>query len=335
MHLTVLSRSASIYTTRRLLETARARGHRARVVDPMQVEMELGGEAPALYHRRRHFPRTDVVVPRISLASSHYGLAVVNQLQIMGVPVVNTARAISQSRNKMRVLQLLSASGVRVPRTVMASAPSRLKEMARLVGGLPVLVKLLLANEKTGVMVCETRASLESALEAILGLGQDIVVQQYLRDPKGRDLRVLVVGGRVVAALRRRPRVGRLGRSLRQGARFEPAELRPALARAAVDAARVVGLDVCAVDMLDVQGTPYVFEVNASPGIREAEEVAGADAAGAIVDLAAGLASARPAAEGATPRRAGGTARGRARAASAPRAARPDALNPRAPRASP
>jgi ribosomal protein S6--L-glutamate ligase len=318
MHLTVLSRSATIYTTRRLLEAARARGHRARVLDPLQVEMELGGEAPALYHRRRPFPRTDVVVPRIALTASQYGLAVVNQLQIMGIPVVNTARAISASRNKMRVLQLLAASGVRVPRTVMASAPSGLKEMARLVGGLPVLVKLLLANEKTGVMVCETRASLESALEAILGLGQDIVVQQYLRDPRGRDLRVLVVGGRAVAALRRRPRVGKLGRSLKQGARFERAELRPVLERAAVDAARVVGLDVCAVDLLDVQGTPYVFEVNASPGIREAEEVAGADAAGAIVDHAASLA-----------------ATGRPASARPARRRAPASVNPRARRASP
>jgi ribosomal protein S6--L-glutamate ligase len=279
--------------------------------------MELGGAAPALYHRRRAFPRTDVVVPRISLASSHYGLAVVSQLQLTGVPVVNGARAISASRNKMRVLQLLAASGVRVPRTVMASAPSRLKEMARLVGGPPVLVKLLLANEKTGVMICESRASLESALEAILGLGQDIVVQQYLRDPRGRDLRVWVVGGRVVAGLRRRARAGRLGRTLRPGARFEPAEMRPALERAALEAARVVGLDVCAVDMLDVQGTPYVFEVNASPGIREAEEVAGADAAGAIVDHAAALAAAGAAAAPRAPAR---------------RAAR---VNPRAARASP
>jgi len=296
MHLTVLSRSSGIYTTRRLVEAARERGHRVRVVDPLQVEMELGGEAPALYHRRRPFPRTDVVIPRIALAANQYGLAVVNQLQIMGVAVVNSARAISTSRNKMRVLQLLSASGVRVPRTVMAAEPSGLKEMARLVGGLPVLVKLLLANEKTGVMVCESRASLESALEAILGLGQNIVVQQYLRDPKGRDLRVLVVGGRVVAVLRRRPRVGRLARTLKQGARFERAELKPAFAHAALEAARVVGLDVCAVDMLDARGRPYVFEVNSSPGIREAEEIAGADAAGAIVEHAAGLASPRRAA---------------------------------------
>lgn len=296
MHLTVLSRSAGIFTTRRIVEAARRRGHRTRVIDPLQVEMELGGAGPALYHRRRPFPRTDVVIPRIALSINQYGLAVVNQLQLMGVPVLNEARAISSSRNKMRVLQLLAASGVRVPHTVMASEPSGLKEMVRLVGGVPVLLKLLSPNEKAGLMVCETRQALESALEAILRLGQNTVVQEYLRDARGRDLRVVVVGGRVLAALRRRPRVGRLARTLRQGARFEATNLKPAWARTAVEAARVVGLEVCAVDMLDVKGGPRVFEVNSSPGIREAEEVCGVDVAGAIVERAAELLEERRAA---------------------------------------
>jgi ribosomal protein S6--L-glutamate ligase len=294
MHLTILSRSPSIYTTRRLVEAARERGHRARVLDPLQVEMGLGGPGPALYYRRKAFPRADAVIPRIGLSINQYGLAVVNQLSLMGVPVLNGAPAIAASRNKMRVLQLLSASGVKVPLTVMASNPSRLKEMVKLVGGLPVLVKLLSASEKTGVMICETLESLEAALEAILGLGQNIIVQQYLHGAKERDLRVLVVGGKVVASLRRRPRAGRFARTLARGAEFEVAELPPAYARVALDAARVVGLEVCAVDMLDVpRGGPRVFEVNSSPGIREAEEACRCDVAGAIVERAAALAAAR------------------------------------------
>ncbi|HTP50713.1 MAG TPA: RimK family alpha-L-glutamate ligase [Anaeromyxobacteraceae bacterium] len=301
MQLTVLSRSAKIFTTRRIVQAARGRGIRARVIDPLQVELELGGEGPALYHRRRPFPRSDVVIPRIGLSINQYGLAVVNQLQLMGIPVLNEARAISASRNKMRVLQLLAASGVRVPHTVMASGPSGLKEMVRLVGGVPVLLKLLSPNEKAGVMVCETRQALESALEAILRLGQNTVVQEYLHDARGRDIRVLVVGGRVLATLRRRPRVGRLARSLRQGARFEAAPAKPAWDRVALEAARVVGLEVCAVDMLDAKGGPRVFEVNSSPGIREAEELCGVDVAGAIVERAVALrqTSARPLESGA------------------------------------
>ena len=294
MHLTVLSRSSAIFTTRRIVEAARARGHVARVVDPMQVEMRLGQDGPEIFHRGRDFPGTDVVVPRIAPSVSQYGLAVVNHLQLLGLPVLNGAPAIGLARNKMRVLQLLSASGVKVPRTVMASEPSGLRDMVRHVGGLPVLVKLLRGNEKTGVIVCETRQALESALEAILRLGQNTMVQQYLKGSRGADLRIFVVGGRAVAALRRRPRVGRLSRNLGEGARFEGVRLGGESEQAAVAAARVVGLEVCAVDMLDAPGGPRVFEVHSSPGIREAEEACGADVAGAIVERAAELAGVAP-----------------------------------------
>jgi ribosomal protein S6--L-glutamate ligase len=293
MRLTILSRSSSIYTTRRIVEAARERGVAVRVVDPMQVELGLGAK-PAAYWRRRRFPRTDAVVPRIGLSVHQYGLAVVNQLELMGIPVLNGAYGIAASRNKMRSLQLLAVAGVRVPRTVMAADPSRLRDMVKLVGGVPVLVKLLSANEKSGVVICESLQSLEATLEAILGLGQNIVVQQYLRGAKGRDLRVLVVGGEVVAAMRRSAPVGRFSRDLRRGAQFEKAELPAAYAGAAISAARVLRLEVCAVDMLDVKGHPRVFEVNSSPSIREAEAACGVDAAGRIVERAIVLAE-RPA----------------------------------------
>lgn len=294
MRVTVLSRSPAIYTTRRLAEAARARGHAVCVLDPVAVELGLGaGSRPALFHLRRPFPRTDVAIPRIAVSVNQYGLAVVKQLELLGVPLVNRAQGISASRNKMRCLQLLSSSGIQVPRTVMAADPSRLKEMVKHAGGVPVLVKLLSANEKGGVVICETMQSLEAALEAILGLGQNIVVQQYVRGARGSDLRVLVVGGRAIAALRRRPPVGRIATTLGRGARCEAARPSPACARAAVAAARVVGLDVCAVDMLDVKGGPLVFEVNSSPGIREVEEACGIDAADAIVAHAEVLAGVR------------------------------------------
>ncbi len=292
MHLTVLSRSTSIYTTRRLVEAARERGIGVRVVDPLDVEMGLG-DGPALYWRRRKFPRTDVVVPRIGLSVHQYGLSVVNQLELMGIPSLNGAYGIGASRDKMRSLQLLAAAGVPVPRTVMASDASGIKQMVKLVGGVPVLVKLLSGNERSGAMICESMQSLEAALEAILGLGHDIVVQQYLRGAKGRDLRVLVVGGEVLAALRRSPPVGRFSRNLRRGAQFERAELPGSYARLAIAAARVMRLEVCAVDMLDVKGGPRVFEVNASPSIKEPEAACGVDAAGRIVERAVALAEGR------------------------------------------
>ncbi|BDG07774.1 ATP-grasp domain-containing protein [Anaeromyxobacter paludicola] len=299
MHLTVLSRSPAIYTTRRLVEAARERGHRPRVVDPLEVELGLG-ERPALYHRHRRFPRTDVVVPRIGLSVTQYGLAVVNQFELLGVPSINGAKGIAASRNKMRCLQTLARKGVQVPNTVMASDASKLRQLVKHVGGVPVLVKLLSSSDKGGVMICETLESLEAALEAILGLGQNILVQQYLR---GQDLRALVVGGRVVAAMRRRARVGRFARSLAQGAKFERAGLAPAQERAALETARIVGLDVCAVDLLDADGAPLVFEVNSSPGIRDAEEVCGVDVAAEVIAWAEARFEAPPRARATAARR--------------------------------
>ncbi len=289
MRLTVLSRSPKLHTSRRLVEAARALGHEARVVDPLEVELGLGGDAPAATWRQRRFPATDVVIPRIAPSVHQYGLSVVKQLELMGVPLLNGAAAIAASRNKMRCLQLLSAAGVPVPRTVMASGPSGLEELVKRVGGVPVLVKLLSPDGKSGVMVCESLQSLEAALEAILGLGQNIVVQQYLAGGRGRELRALVVGGRVVAALRRQRRAGRGGPAPR-GARFQAAELSPEQARIAAEAARVVGLQACAVDMLDVKGGPRVFEVNAAPSIKEAEALCGVDVARLVVEAAVDLA---------------------------------------------
>ncbi len=294
MHVTILSRSAAIYTTRRLVEAARVRGHRVRVLDPVHVEMGLGGTRPAVFHRRERFPRTDVVIPRIGLSINQYGLAVVNQLQLLGVPVLNGSQGIAASRNKMRCLQLLAGRGIGVPLTVMANDASGLREMVKHVGGLPVLVKLVSQSERTGLMICETLQSLEAALEAILGLGQNIIVQQYVKGVRGRDLRAFVVGGRVVAALRRRPQVGRFARTLARGAKFETCALPAAYVQAAVETARVVGLEVCAVDMLDVKGGPLVFEVNSSPGIREAESACGVEIGTAIIARAEEVAAKGP-----------------------------------------
>ncbi len=284
MRLTVLSRSAKLHTTRRLVEAARLLGHEARVIDPLEVELGLGGAAPTVTWKRRRFPATDVVIPRIGPSIHQYGLSVLKQLELLAVPLLNGSAAIAASRDKMRCLQLLASAGVAVPRTVMASGPAGLEELVKLVGGVPVLVKLLSADGKSGVMVCESLQSLEAALEAILGLGQNIVVQQYLEGGRGRELRALVVGGRVVAALRRQRRAGP-----QRGARLQAAELTPEQERMAVEAARVLDLQVCAVDMLDVKGGPRVFEVNGSPSIREAEAACGVDVARLVVERAVAL----------------------------------------------
>ena len=285
MHLTILSRKAGIYTTRRLAQAARLRGARVRVLDPVRVEMHLG-EAPGAYYGRKRLGRTDVVVPRIAPSVQAYGLAVVNHFEMLGVPTLNRAAAIAASRNKMRALQLLLAGGVPVPPTVMAANASELKALVELVGGLPVLIKLLTPSERPLVMVCESLQSMEAALEAVLKMGHNLVVQRYVRRRRERDLRALVVGEKVVAWVERRPRAGRLLHTLARGAKLKAVRVPGALDELAVRAARVVGLDVAAVDLLEAASGPMVFDVNSSPGLKGLEKATGQDLALPIVGRA-------------------------------------------------
>jgi len=290
VRLTILSRAPSIPSTHRLVEAARARGHTVRVFNPLEVEMHLDGRAANLYYRQKKVPASDVVIPRIAQSISAYGLAVVNQFAMQGIPQLNTAQGIAQARNKMRCLQLLSANGIDIPATVMARNAADLKAMVGLVGGVPVLVKLLQGQEKRGVMVCESLQSLEAALEAILGLGQNLILQQYVKK-SGQDVRVLVVGGKAVAAVHRRPRVGRLTQTLQSGARLEKCEISAAQRQAAEKTAALVGLEVAAVDLLDVKEGPKVFEVNSSPALPEMEEACSLDLASLVVERAEALAA--------------------------------------------
>jgi len=293
VRLTILSRSTAVPSTARLVAAARARGHVVRVLDPVQVEMHLDGARGHLLYRRRRLALPDVVVPRIAQSITSYGLAVVNQYGMLGVPVMNSAAAIAHARNKMRCLQLLSAHGIAVPATVMARSAEDLMAMVQVVGGVPVLVKLLGGGNERGVMVCQTLNSLEAALEAILGLGHNLLIQEYVRKA-GRDVRVLVVGGRPIAAVRRRPRMNRMAHTLNRGARFERIPMTAAQRRVATEASRLIGLEVAAVDMLDVQGRLKVFEVHSSPGLAEMEKAVGEDLATPVVVRAEQLARERP-----------------------------------------
>jgi ribosomal protein S6--L-glutamate ligase len=282
MKITILSRSASIPSTARLLSAGRERGHRMAVLNPVQVQMHLDGRSAKLYHSGKAVAVGDVIIPRIAQSVSQYGLAVVAQFEMRKKILLNGAQAIAQARNKMRSLQVLSANGIDIPATVMAREAKELKSMVKLVGGMPVLVKLLQREDKRGVMVCQTLQSLEAALQAVLGLGHNLIVQQYVKHT-GQDIRVLVVGDEAIAAVRRRPRVGRLAHTLNTGARLEPVKLSEAQRQAAIKAVRLIQLEVAAVDMLDVQGSPKVFEVNASPALAAMEQATGLELASKVI----------------------------------------------------
>ena len=292
MQLTILSRRLAIYTTRRLVQAARLRRARVRVLDPLRVEMQLDGSKPAAFYQRRPLRSIDVVIPRIAPSIQAYGLAVVNQFAMMGIPSVNDANGISTARNKMRSLQLLARNGIPVPPTVMAANAADLKAMVALVGGVPVLVKLLTPTERPGVMVCESLQSMEAALEAVLSMGHNLLVQRYVRRKRERDLRALVVAGKVVAWVARRARPGRIFLTLAHGAELSAVRVSPELDRLAVQAASVVGLEVAAVDLLDAGTGPMVFDVHSSPGIKDLERATGRDLALPIIARAEELARA-------------------------------------------
>jgi ribosomal protein S6--L-glutamate ligase len=291
VHLVVLSRSSRVPSTKRLVEAARARGHTVRVLCPTQVAVHLDRTGSRLRYRQKAIKVPDVVIPRIAASVASYGLPVVEQFSTHGAVVMNSARAIGQSRNPARCLQRLSANGIAIPSTVMARDAAQLKAMVPLVGGVPVLVKLLAGSERRGVMLCETEQSLEAALEAVLGLGHNIVMQEYVRKA-GRDVRVFVVGGQALAAVSRVARPGRLSRTLTRLARIERCVLTPHVKATAEAAAKLCELEICAVDLLETKsGAPRVFEVNASPALPDMENATGVDLATAIIERAEVLAS--------------------------------------------
>lgn len=287
MKIVLLSRSRSIPSTRRLVEAAQARGHQVKVLNPTEVSVRLGRQkaGSGLIYRQKFLRLPDVVIPRIASSIASYGLAVVDQFAARGATVLNSARAIGLSRNPARCLQRLAAEGLDIPATVMSREVGDLQAMVDELGGVPVLVKLLAGSERRGVMLCESRQSLEAALEAVLGLGHNIVMQEYVRKAQ-RDVRVFVVGGQALAAVSRIPRPGRLARTLSRFARIEPIDLSPAIKSAAEKAAKLTELEVCAVDLLELhkpEGQARIFEVNASPALPEMEAATGVDIATAII----------------------------------------------------
>lgn len=292
MRLLVLSRSRGILSTRRLVEAGKARGHGVRVIAPTDLLVALDGQRGRLLRAGRRLRLPDVVVPRIAPSIAGYGLQVLEQLVSLGVPSLNSARAIGQSRNPVRCLQLLAADGLAIPSTVMGRDVAELKARVRHLGGVPVLVKLLQGSERRGVMVCESVQSLEAALEAVLGLGHSIVLQEYVREAT-RDVRVFVVGGRALAAVSRTTRPGRLTRSLARQAQLERHDPSPLVREAAERAAVLCGLEVCAVDLLEFAGGAKIFEVNASPELPDMEAATGIDLATPIIERAEALAATR------------------------------------------
>ena len=283
MRIAILSRGRGLYSTRRLVEAAEARGHAVEVIDPLRCYMEITSAHPMVYYQGRALEGFDAVIPRIGPSVTFYGTAVLRQFEMMGVFPLNESVAISRARDKLRSLQLLSRRGIGLPRTGFADSPDEICHVIDLVGGPPVVIKLVEGTQGMGVVLAETRKAAHSVIEAFIGLKANILVQEFVGESAGVDLRCLVVGGRVVAAIERHAREGDFRSNLHRGGRAEAARPTPAERRAAVEAARALGLNVAGVDILRSRRGPLVMEVNASPGLEGIEGATGKDVAGSIV----------------------------------------------------
>ena len=279
MRIIILSRNAYLYSTARLVEAVRASGHTAIVLDTLGCALSLAQGRPSILYKGKALRNFGCVVPRIGHSITSYGVAVVAQFEMMGAPVVNRATAISRSRNKLRALQFLARRGLDIPRTVMLRDVAHLDRAIGEVGGLPVILKLLQGTQGIGVILAETREAVASIVETVHGLDRDILVQEFIREARGRDLRVIVVGGRAVAAMRRIAREGEFRSNIHRGGRGETVELTPAVSRIAIEAAKTLGLGVAGVDLLETPTGYKLMEVNSSPGLKEIERCTKIDVA--------------------------------------------------------
>jgi ribosomal protein S6--L-glutamate ligase len=288
MRFLILSRSAAIYSTRRLLDACEVEGIEAVVADPLDLALLLTDGGTASIHSASHaLTGVDMVIPRIGTTITEYGLAVIHHFELMGVPVLNASGAVYRARDKLRSLQVLSARGVPVPPTLMARNPESVEWCIEQLGGPPVVLKLLQGTQGVGVMLAESLAAAEAILDAMWGLNQNILVQKFIAESRGTDVRCIVVGDRVIAAMRRVARPGSFRSNIHRGGRGEGLDVvPPEHEKVALEASRAIGLQVSGVDLLESGKGPLVTEVNVSPGLEGIEAATGKDLAVEIIRYA-------------------------------------------------
>jgi ribosomal protein S6--L-glutamate ligase len=284
MKIAILSRSAGLYSTQRLREAALDRGHEVAVVDYLRCYMEISARKPKVLFRGEEV-RPDAVIPRVGATYTFYGAAVVLQFEMAGVFTLNDSQAISRSRDKLRSLQLLSRAGVGLPTTSFAHSTQDIDGLLEVVGGPPIVVKLLEGTQGLGVVLAETRKAAESVISAFRQLDANILVQEYIKEARGADVRAFVIGGKVVAAMKRQAAPGDFRSNLHRGGAAEVIKLTPSERATAVRAAKTMELNVAGVDMLQSDSGPMVLEVNSSPGLEGIEAASGVDIADAIIEF--------------------------------------------------
>lgn len=283
MKIAILSRSSELYSTKRLVEAAESRGHVVRVINYLRCYMNIATKRPRVIYGGESLNDFDAVIPRIGASNTFYGSAVVRQFEMMGVYTVNRSQAILRSRDKLRSLQIMAERGVPLPTTGCAHSTKDIDGLISIAGGAPVVVKLLAGTQGIGVVLAETQKAAESVIEAFRGLKEHIIVQEFVKESKGTDIRCFVVGDRVVATMMRKGVEGEFRSNLHRGGTGFKVRITPVERVTAVKAAQAMGLRVAGVDILRAANGPVVMEVNSSPGLKGIEQTSGINVADKII----------------------------------------------------
>jgi ribosomal protein S6--L-glutamate ligase len=283
MNIVILSRNPDLYSTQRLVDEGEKRNHLVEVIDPLKCDIIIEKEKPTIYYKDRYLDYVDAVIPRIGASITFYGCAVVRQFEMMGIFTIATSDAIQRSRDKLRSFQRLSKAGIGMPKTVFTNYSRDVVEVIAHVGGVPVVIKLLEGTQGLGVVLAETKNAAESVLEAFNGLEARVIVQEFIKEAKGADIRALLVDGQVVGAMKRQGKDGEFRSNLHRGGSADIIKLNDAELKLAMNAARVLKLPVCGVDMLQSARGPLLLEVNSTPGLEGIEGATGKNIAKAII----------------------------------------------------
>jgi len=283
MNIVILSRNANLYSTARLIEEGEKRGHTIEVIDPLKCDLIIEREKPTIYYKDRYLDYVDAIVPRIGASVTFYGSAVVRQFEMMNIFTTVTSEAIIRSRDKLRSFQRLSKAGIGMPKTVFTNYSRDVEEVLAHVGGTPVVIKLLEGTQGIGVVLAETKNAAESVLEAFNGLQARVIVQEYIKEAQGADLRALIVDGQVIGAMKRQGREGEFRSNLHRGGSADYIKLNEQELKLVIKAARTLKLPVCGVDMLQSSRGPLIMEVNSTPGLEGIETVTQKNIAKAII----------------------------------------------------
>jgi ribosomal protein S6--L-glutamate ligase len=285
MQIAILSRNRNLYSTRRMVEAAKTRGHEVTVIDPLRCYMNIVPHAPEIHYKGKRLEGFDAIIPRIGASITFYATAVLRQFEMIGVYPLNESVAISRSRDKLRSMQLLSRKGIGLPVTGFAHSPDDTDDLLELVGGNQYVIKLTEGTQGKGVVLTETRGAAESVIDAFRGLDAHFLVQEFVKEAKGADIRCFVIGDKVVASMKRQGKEGEFRSNLHRGGSASVIKITPEERSTAVRAAKIMGLNVAGVDLLRSNHGPVVMEVNSSPGLEGIETATGKDVAGQIISF--------------------------------------------------